>query len=140
MDESGAAGFVIVIVAIIAAIIFILKLVVSAIVIVASIVITLITPALVIYGVYWSFKYAYKHFDISQRALLIVSSASVFGISVGSLLASNWMIHTSIPSSVVIIFAILSGGTLGAITSYPYIKYLSDISNYRKKEQHLIKP
>jgi hypothetical protein len=138
MDEIGGIFFGIVIV--IAAIVFIFKLVVSAIAIAIGIVIVLIPPALVIYGVYSAFRYGYAYFDNFQKAIIILSSTTIFGISTGSLLTKNWMIHTSIPNSIIIVCAILSGGTLATIVSYPYIKYLSAVSNYRKKEQHLIKP
>jgi hypothetical protein len=132
MDEIGGIFFGIVIV--IAAIVFIFKLVVSAIAIAIGIVIVLI------YGVYSAFRYGYAYFDNFQKAIIILSSTTIFGISTGSLLTKNWMIHTSIPNSIIIVCAILSGGTLATIVSYPYIKYLSAVSNYRKKEQHLIKP
>ena len=138
MDEIGGMFFGIVIA--IGAIILIFKLVLSVLAIALAIAIAIIPPALLIYAMYWAFRYAQEYFETPQKAIIILSLTTVFGISVGSLLASNWMVHTSIPKYVIITCAILSGGTLTTVITYPYIKYLSDVSDYRKKEQHLIKP
>ncbi len=138
MDEG--IGIILGIAIAIAAIIFIFKLALSAIVIAIGIVIALIPPALVICGVYFAFRYGYKYFDNSNKAIITLSLTTILGLSTGSLLAKNWMVHTTIPSSIIIASAILSGLTLTTITTQPYIKYLNAVSSYRKKEQHLIKP
>ena len=127
-------------------IVLLFQLTMSILVIVIGIIVILIIipPVLVIYFLSSSVKSAYEHYsseyDSVRKFELAILLTIILGLCIGSLITNNFARHTSIAPYVLVYTSIFSGISLGALIFYPYFKYFSEISAYRRKEKHLIKP
>lgn len=140
--EDGL-GWIIGIGMVVGAIVLAFKLAITILLLVIAIVIAAVPAGAILYSMYWTTNNAYGwyigRYGWRGKILFAILLTIMLGVSLGGLLSSTWL-RLSVSYTFAVTVLGISGTTLSALLIYPYVKYLSAVSAYRKREQNLIKP
>jgi hypothetical protein len=119
-----------------------IKLILSILLILVAFCIGVILPLIILFAlsltIWFTYQWYIKNNLLNKTAIAIPILALVLGVSLGGLIAGTWL-RLYVPTVIILSLCGFSGTILTSLLSYPYVKHLLDVYNYRKKESNLIK-